>query len=86
MSRCVPWLVVLLGVVIAGCGGGGNTEVKPEPGVVYSLSAKSEVLELRGNPADEGVDRDVLARSNLSTLIEDLTTLGVPRDFGGVKF
>ena len=76
MSRCVPWLFVLLGVVIAGCGagGGGNTEVKPDPGEVYALSAKSEVLDLRGNPADEGVDRDVLARSNLSTLIEDLKT------------
>ncbi len=74
MSRCVSWLFVLLGVVIVGCGGGGNTADKPEPGVVYSLSAKSEVMDLRGNPMEEGVDRDVLAQGNLSTLIEDLKT------------
>ena len=72
MSRCVLWLFCLLGVVIAGCGGGDNTSDKPDPGAVYALSAKSEIMDLRGNPADQTVDRDALARSNLSTLIEDL--------------
>ena len=72
--RCVPWLFVLLIVVMAGCGGGANTSDKPDPGEVYSLSAKSEVLDLRGNLADAGVDRDSLARSNLTSLITDLTT------------
>ncbi len=72
--RCVPWLFVLLIVVMAGCGGGANTSDKPDAGEVYSLSAKSEVFDLRGNPADVGVDRDGLARSNLTSLITDLTT------------
>lgn len=72
--RCVPWLFVLLIVVMAGCGGGANTSDKPDPGEVYSLSAKTEVMDLRGDPADAGVDRDALARSNLTSLITDLTT------------
>ena len=38
------------------------------------MSAKLEVFDLRGNPMDEGVNRDVLAQGNTSTLIGDLVT------------